>query len=277
VVIELTQELDEMKTMMAKKFGVTVVLVGALAGGALAANAQETTPPADQPAQAQDGTQPGGLGQMGGRGGRMGQPGGMGQRGGRLAEDHQIYLMQAVMDATGLNLIEVSTQVRDGATLGEIVTANGGSIDAVAADALAGATEAINQAVTAGRLTQEQADRAIAQLSTLYTNILNGEGRGQVVDRVMDVGIVQLAAEQTGLNVREIAQQLRDGAALSTLLTDNGVDVNAFVTEATERAQARLDLQVANDRITAEQAAELMTQFAEELNQLLNATAAPIT
>ncbi len=265
-----------MKTMIAKKFGVTVVLVGALAGGALAANAQETTPPADQPAQAQDGTQPGGLGQMGGRGGRMGQPGGMGQRGGRLAEDHQIYLMQAVMDATGLNLIEVSTQVRDGATLGEIVTANGGSIDAVAADALAGVTDAINQAVTDGRLTQEQADNAIAQLSTLYTSILNGEGRGQVMDRVMDVGIVQLAAEQTGLNAREIAQQLRDGASLSTLLTDNGVDVNAFVTEATERAQARIDLQVANDRLTAEQAAELMTQFAEELNQLLNAVTASL-
>ena len=109
--------------MNAKKFGVTVVLVGALAGGALVAQAQENPPPTDP--QAQDG-QPG---PMGGRGGRGGQMGGD-QRGGRLGEDRQIYLMQAVMDATGLNLIEVSTQVRDGATLGEIVTANGGSIDA---------------------------------------------------------------------------------------------------------------------------------------------------
>lgn len=266
-----------MKTMNAKKFGVTVVLVGALAGGAIAANAQEVTPPADAAAQEQqDSTQ----GQLGGRqGGRMGQPGGprggqmgMGQRGGR--GDHQIYLMQAVMDATGLNLVEVSTQVRDGATLGEIVTSNGGTIEAVVADAVAGATEAINQAVTDGRLTQEQADTAIAQLETVYTNILNGEARGQIVDRVMDVGIVQLAAELTGLNARDIAQQLRDGGSLSTILTDNSVDVDAFVTEATERAQARVDLQVANDRITTEQAAELMNQFAEELNQLLSVAAA---
>ncbi len=248
--------------MNAKKFGVTVVLVGALAGGALAAQAQENPPPADP--QAQDG-QPG---PMGGRGGQMGGD----QRGGRLGDDRQIYLMQAVMDATGLNLVEVSTQVRDGATLGEIVTANGGSIDAVVADAVAGATEAINQAVTNGRLTQEQADQALARITEVFTNVLNGDARNQALNRVMDVGIVQLAAEQTDLNAREIAQQLRDGAALATILTDNGVDVNAFVTEATERAQARVNLQVAEDRITAEQAAELMTQFSEQLNTILNAT-----
>jgi uncharacterized coiled-coil protein SlyX len=251
--------------MNAKKFGVTVVLVGALAGGALAAQAQENTPPADP--QAQDG-QPGPMGGRGGRGGQMGD----GQRGGRLGEDHQIYLMQAVMDATGLNLIEVSTQVRNGATLGEIVTANGGSIDAVAADAVAGVTEAINQAVADGRLTQEQADQALARITEVFTNVLTGEARDQALNRVMDVGIVQLAAEQTGLNAREIAQQLRDGAALATILTDNGVDVTAFVTEATERAQARINLQVAEDRITTEQAAELMAQFNEQLNTLLNAT-----
>ncbi|MBN8636229.1 MAG: hypothetical protein J0M07_12955 [Anaerolineae bacterium] len=251
--------------MNAKKFGVTVVLVGALAGGALVAQAQENPPPADP--QAQDG-QPG---PMGGRGGRGGQMGGD-QRGGRLGEDRQIYLMQAVMDATGLNLIEVSTQVRDGATLGEIVTANGGSIDAVVADAVAGATEAINQAVANGRLTQEQADQALARITEVFTNVLTGEARDQALNRVMDVGIVQLAAEQTGVNPRDLAQQLRDGAALATILTDNGVDVTAFVTEATERAQARINLQVAEDRITAEQAAELMAQFSEQLNTLLNAT-----
>lgn len=267
-----------MNKMNAKKLGITVMLIGALTVGAVAANAQQGgNPGGGQPGQP-------GMGFQGGDGGRGGQPGmgfqggerggrdGRGQMGGRFGE-HEIYLMQAVMDATGLNLIDIAAQLRDGTTLGEIVTANGGTIEAVVADAVANATTAINEAVANGRLTQEQADEMIARLETAYTNILTNSAREQAALRLMDGGIVRLAAELTGLNAREIAQQLRDGASLATILTDNGVDVATFTAEATERAQARINVQVADGRITAEQGAELLAQFTEELNALLNGSA----
>jgi hypothetical protein len=271
-----------MKKLNAKKLGVTVLLIGALSVGAVAANAQQGNPPGGRPGQPgqMDGGRGFGQGERGfGQDGRFGEGRGFGQDGrfgGRGFGGHDLYLMQAVMDATGLNLIDIASQVRDGSSLGEIVTANGGTVEAVVADAVTGATAAINEAVADGSLSQEQADQMIAQLEATYTNILNGAARGQALERFMDVGIVRLTAELTDLNAREIAQQLADGATLSSILTDNGVAVDAFVAEATERAQARVDLHVAEDRITAEEAAELMTQFAEELNSLLNeGTATP--
>lgn len=268
-----------MNKLNGKKLGVTLVLVGALAAGAIGVSAQQGNPPA-QPGQGQGQEQRDGMGFFGGGQPGFGQEGGrFGGRGGRGGDnnmrlggrgDHQPHLLQAVMDATGLNLIEIGTQVRSGSTLGEIVTANGGTIEAVVAQAVSSATDAITQAVTDGELTQEQADAMIAQLEERFTNVLNGEARGAATDRMMDVGIIRLAAELTGLNGRDIAQEISSGTTLSTILTDNGVDVTAFVAEATERAEARINVMVANDRVTAEEAAELLAQFSEELNTLLN-------
>ncbi len=88
------------------------------------------------------------------------------------------------------------------------------------------------------------------------------------------VGVLRLAAEQTGLTTREIARQINGGATLSTVLADNGFDVDAFAAEATERAEARLNLLVANDRITQEVADDLLAQFVERLDEALALTPA---
>jgi hypothetical protein len=81
-----------------------------------------------------------------------------------------------------------------------------------------------------------------------------------------------LAAEQTGLSPREIAAQLRSGTTLGELLTANGVDVNAFIDDVVEQADARLDQAVANGRITQERADEMLANLREHLTQRLNST-----
>jgi len=264
--------------MNVKKLGVTVLVIGSLVGGAIGVSAQDTTPPT-QPGQGQE--QGGGFGFGGGRPGMGERRGGdgmmqdrMGGRRGGPAGEREYFLMQSVMDATGLNAIELAQAVRDGSTLEELITANGGTVEAVVADAVADATAAINEAVANGNLTQEQADTLIAELETVYTNALTGQLRENAVMRMVDISIVRLAAELTNLNAREIAQQMRDGASLATILEDNGVTVADFTAEAIERAEARINVQVANGRVTEEQAAEMLAQFTEELNNVLSMTPA---
>ena len=97
-------------------------------------------------------------------------------------------LIEAVIEATGLTRGTVMGQLIDGATLGDIITTNGGNVDAVIAAALATATERVNEQVTSGRITQEQADEVLARLNEFYSNAMDGtilpnrggEGRGQV-------------------------------------------------------------------------------------------------
>jgi truncated hemoglobin YjbI len=181
-------------------------------------------------------------------------------------------VLQSVTAATGLSAAELRPMLREGMTLAEIVTANGGDVQAVIADAVSDATARINEAVANGQLTQERADEMLANLETSFANAMNDTPRQRRVEARVGAGVVELAAEQTGLSPREIAAQLRSGTTLGELLTANGVDVNAFIDDVVEQADARLDQAVANGRITQERADEMLANLREHLTQRLNST-----
>ena len=112
------------------------------------------------------------------------------------------------------------------------------------------------------------------RLGALIDGVLQDDCIGRRVGLRVRVGVLRLAADQTGLTTREIARQISDGATLGAILSDNGVDVDAFAAEASDRAEARLNLAVANDSITQEQADELLAQFVERLDEALTLTPA---
>lgn len=215
--------------------------------------------------------------QPGPGGGGPGGPGGhgMGGRGHGLMRE----LVTIISEETGLTAQEILQQVRDGATLAEIITANGGDVQAVTDAIIAAVTEEVNEAVATGRITQERADEILANLPAMVENALNGEfepgfggPRGDRGDRGMGMGrgaiaVVRLAAELTGLSAQDIRAQLEDGATLETILTENGVEVDAFVAEALERMEARLSVLVADGRITQAEADEMLTTFEMELRE----------
>jgi len=84
-------------------------------------------------------------------------------------------LISAVTDATNLQPREALQQMRSGKTLGEVITENGGSIDAVIDAALATASTRLDEAVANGTLTTERADQVLARLETTYTNFMTAE------------------------------------------------------------------------------------------------------
>jgi len=187
-----------------------------------------------------------------------------------LVRNGERGLLESVADATGLSAREIMPLLRDGMTLAEVITANGGEVDAVIADAVADAAARINEAVENGRLTQEQADELIANLETLFTNSIDETLRGHFVETRVGVNVLRLAAEQTGLTPREITRQLRGGATLAELLTEHGVEVNAFIDDVVAQAETRLARAVENGRITQERADELLANLREELSERLN-------
>ncbi|MCL4255942.1 MAG: hypothetical protein KJ043_19445, partial [Anaerolineae bacterium] len=89
-------------------------------------------------------------------------------------------------------------------------------------------------------------------------------------------GVIRQALEDAGLTPAEIREQHQNGASLREILTGASVDVDALVSQVLADAQARLDEAVANERITAEQATERLTQIQERLNNLLDRTR-PVT
>ncbi|MCC6801328.1 MAG: hypothetical protein IT319_00485 [Anaerolineae bacterium] len=86
-------------------------------------------------------------------------------------------LINAASDAIGLTGQEIAQALRDGKTLSEVITENGGSPDAIVASAIALVKETLDPAVANGRLTQEQEDAMLSGLEAFYDAVMNGAFR----------------------------------------------------------------------------------------------------
>jgi hypothetical protein len=188
----------------------------------------------------------------------------------QVQENGARILVQAAADATGLTPQAVLAELRQGSTLTEVVTANGGSVQAVLDTALQSATDRINQAVASGRMTQAQADELIANLTQRLTSMMNGDLAAVGAGVRERIDVIRLVLDQTGLTGPELRQQLAGGATLGEVLTANGVDISAFVTDISARAAARLNVLVVDGRITQERADELLASFQANLRERLD-------
>jgi hypothetical protein len=105
--------------------------------------------------------------------------------GGRGGHGAGREVITVVAEQTGLTPLEILTQLRAGTSLSDIISANGGDLETVTSAAIAAVTANINQAVTDGWITQEQADTMLANVETRVTDVLSGEaafgtgGRGE--------------------------------------------------------------------------------------------------
>lgn len=80
---------------------------------------------------------------------------------------------EAVADLLGLDAQELRQQVRDGATLAEIATAQGVEPQAVIDELVAELTERLDNAVENGRIDQAEADEKLADAEAKITEMVN--------------------------------------------------------------------------------------------------------
>jgi hypothetical protein len=188
-------------------------------------------------------------------------------------------ILAAISEQTGLSLIDVAAEVRGGTSLAALIEANDGSVEAISETVVAAVTERINQAVENGRISQERANEMLTDLGQGVTDAINSEipllnrgfGFGDRLRGQMNIrlDIIQLAAEQTGLTAREIAQQIWDGSSLEDILTANDITIDTFITDAVASAQARLSELVENGALTQEHADEVLSNFESHLMERL--------
>lgn len=193
----------------------------------------------------------------------------LGNRVGRrpLRQASRQILVDAAAEEIGLRPARILQQLRDGSTLAEIITSNGGNVEETITAAVAVATARINEAVTNGNMTREQADTLIASLQDIYTAAVNGELGYPRLEMMVSFGIVRLASEETDLTPREVLRELMDGKSLADVLIEKNVDVNAFIDTVVSRAQERLNQAVTNGRITQEEADARLDQLRQTITE----------
>lgn len=184
-------------------------------------------------------------------------------------------VMDIVTEATGLTQAEVMQQLRDGSTLSEIITANGGDVEAIKEEVRVLVIARIETAVTDGRITQERADEMLANLPDRITQVFdevhNFEGRPfNSVERGIFGELIQSIETVTGLTGQEIAEEILGGATLSDVISNNGGDVEAIKIEMLALVTTHVNERVANGDITQEQADAILVQAADEINAWLS-------
>jgi hypothetical protein len=107
-----------------------------------------------------------------------------GKGGGRHGgHGHGFASLTAAAEALGMTREELATELRDGKTIAEVAAEKGVDVQTVIDAMVSAAKERLAEAVSEGRITQEQADERLATLTDDITKVVNGElpvgpGRG---------------------------------------------------------------------------------------------------
>ena len=125
--------------------------------------------------------------------------------------------------------------------------------------------EALEELVTEGVLTQEQADAVVTRILEKRPERPgpHGHGRGGPHD-------VPAAAEALGLTGSELNEELRAGKSIAQVAQERGVDVQVVIDARVTAHTERIDEAVAEGRLTEEQAAEKKAALAERVTEMVN-------
>jgi 2C-methyl-D-erythritol 2,4-cyclodiphosphate synthase len=156
-------------------------------------------------------------------------------------------LIREVSEVLNLEASEVAAQLREGNTLAQIIEEHGSTVEAVVEDLTAEQRERLQEAVNEGRITQEEMDERLARLEERYTRVLNSERLGRLAERAShwrfaahQRSLVRGVADVLGLEVSEVAAQLREGKTLAQVIEDNGSTAEEVVDAMVEDIRARL-------------------------------------
>ena len=125
-------------------------------------------------------------------------------------------------------------------------------------------TEALAPLVSAGTITQAQADAVIEALQAAKPEGRHGPGPG-IVHASIDT-----AAKALGVTSEELRTALRDGKSVADVAGEKGVDVQVVIDALVAEAQERIATAVSDGRITQAQADERLATLTDDVTKIVN-------
>jgi hypothetical protein len=252
------------------RLGIAAVLAGTATTVALlfssgAAFAQSPTPtsPATE-AQAP----------QGGRGGPFGKGGrnGLGGRGMNAA---------IVAKALGIDEATLRTELDAGKSVADLASSKGVALNTIVDALVADRATQLNAAVTAGTLTQAQADGLLANYKATLPGHLQvrrvqglpdrGFGGNHHGSKIMNQSIT-VAAKTLGMTEAELRAELQSGKTIAAVAQTKNVALGTVSDALLSEAKARAAEAVAAGRLTQAQADALLARAPAHIEQFVNNT-----
>jgi len=178
-------------------------------------------------------------------------------------------------DALGITAAELRTELQSGKTIEELFAAKGLDYDAFIADHKAKVETCLTDAVTAGTITQAQADLMLQNLDNdLHYGLMMGGpgnfGRGMgssVMNRSKSffgssgTGVVSQILDKLSITLDEFKARLTGGETIQDIAAEAGVDITAVHTERIQIQLQNVEQALADGKITAEQAEQMRARI----------------
>lgn len=164
-------------------------------------------------------------------------------------------IKQAIAEALGLTVAELDAAHEAGTPLAELAATQGVTLEAVQAAAKAAAIAQVNQALADGKITQDVADRLIAQINN-HDFPLAGPGADHPrpddgLRAILDHAVIKaVVAETLGLTVAELNAAHAAGTTLEEVAAAQGVTLEAVQAAAQAVAVAQINQAVTDGKIT---------------------------
>lgn len=135
--------------------------------------------------------------------------------------------------------------------------------------------QVLDEAVTEGWLTQDQADRMrdrMEQAPGMGPWGMKGGGRHGRGMEGWGTNLVSIAAEELGMDQADLVAELQAGRSIADVASEKGVDPQAIADAYLAQLGERLSQAVENGRITQDQADSMLEQAREHVTDQLNGT-----
>jgi len=203
----------------------------------------------------------------GGPGMHMRGPGGPGGPGLLAAET-----LKTAAGYLGIPVATLAADLKAGKTLAEEATAKGKTPAGLITALKDNAKGNLDVAVSAGLLTQAQADNALDAYEDAVTELVNN---GPGIPRGAKHGPLEQAATYLGISVSDLATALKNGKTLAQVAADKGKTVEGLVTALTADAKKHLDAAVSSGDITQAQANAALKKLTDRVTDMVNGTHGP--
>jgi polyhydroxyalkanoate synthesis regulator phasin len=159
------------------------------------------------------------------------------------------------------------------ALLGALATNLGKSQDEVRAAVVAAQKQVVDQAVTSGRLTADQATKIKARIDqtggrgALRAPSLPAKApRAAAPAAKTDAGLAQFL----GVTPQQLGQELKTGQSLAQVAQAHGKSRDQLKQHLTDQVKTRLDRAVADGKLTRERADQMLSKATQGLDKLID-------
>src|SRR5262245_1283966 len=182
-------------------------------------------------------------------------------------------LVKTAADYLGLSVDQLRNEVDGGASLAEIATEHGKSVDGLEQAVIDAAKADLDKSVAAGDITAAEEQQMLSKLRLLIDDVVNRkDGVPGALPKPPLGDPIAAAADYLGLSVDQLAQELQGGKSLADVANAHGKSVDGLEQAVIDAARSGPDKSVAAGDITAAEEQQVLGQLRSQIDDFVNGT-----